>query len=92
LAYGSGPQYATFRDNDQHRYAEAALKRAGILYSDHGLHHAEVSDDVLYMLSAEILTAGWRSYCPWRSSTSALRGVGIVVWSLLVSRSALFAA
>jgi hypothetical protein len=36
LAYGSGPQYATFRDNDQHRYAEAALKRAGILYSDHG--------------------------------------------------------
>jgi hypothetical protein len=47
LAYGSGPQYATLRDNDPHRYAEAALKRAGILYSDHGPHHAKVSDDVV---------------------------------------------
>jgi hypothetical protein len=29
LAYGSGPQYATFRDNDHYLHAEAALKRAG---------------------------------------------------------------
>ncbi len=50
LAYGYGPEYATFRDSDHRRHAEAALKRAGILYSDHGPHHAEVSDDVLYSL------------------------------------------
>jgi hypothetical protein len=50
LAYGHGPQYATFRDTDQHRHADATLKRAGILYSDHGPHHVSVSDDVLYSL------------------------------------------
>ncbi len=50
LAYGHGPRYATFRDTDRHRHADAALKRAGILYSDHGPHHVSVSDDVLYSL------------------------------------------
>lgn len=50
LAYGHGPRYATFRDTDQHRHADATLKRAGILYSDHGPHHVRVSDDVLYSL------------------------------------------
>lgn len=58
-----------------------------------GLQSLRLSPRLLtFMLSAEILTAGWRSYCPWLWCTSALRGVGMVVWSLLVSRSALFAA
>jgi hypothetical protein len=50
LAYGHRPEYATFRDSDHYRHAEATLKRAGILYSDHGPHHVNVSDDVLYSL------------------------------------------
>lgn len=50
LAYGHGPQYATFRDNDQNRHAEAALERAGILHNDHDTNHVRVSDDVLYSL------------------------------------------
>jgi hypothetical protein len=48
LAYGHRPEYATFRDSDHYRHAEATLKKAGILYSDHGPHHVSVSDDVLY--------------------------------------------
>lgn len=50
LAYGhDGPRYATFRDTEPHRYAEAALERAGILTSDH-TRRINVSDDVLYSL------------------------------------------
>ena len=50
LAYGRGPTYAEFRDNDPYRHAEATLKQAGILYSDYGPHHVAVTDDVLYSL------------------------------------------
>ena len=31
LAYGHGQRYAAVRDEDPHRYAEAALKQAGLL-------------------------------------------------------------
>lgn len=50
LAYGhDGPRYATFRATELHRYAEAALERAGILTSDPA-RRVSVSDDVLYSL------------------------------------------
>lgn len=50
LAYGhDGPCYATFRDTEPHRHAEAALERAGILSHDHALR-VSVADDVLYSL------------------------------------------
>ncbi|HEV7829554.1 MAG TPA: hypothetical protein VGP04_12035 [Pseudonocardiaceae bacterium] len=35
MAYGRCSKYAAFRDSDQYRHTEAALKRAGILHSDH---------------------------------------------------------
>jgi hypothetical protein len=51
LVCGHRPEYVTFPDSDQYRNAEAAVKRAGILYSGHGgAHHVSVSDHVLYSL------------------------------------------
>lgn len=68
LAYGHRSEYATFRDSDQYRHAEAALKRAAILaaYTTAQAFHADQLSppqsrrDVAY----ELRLAMWRStYC-----------------------------
>jgi hypothetical protein len=40
----------SFRDSDSHRYTEARLTQAGILYSVNSSHRVCVSDDVRYSL------------------------------------------